>query len=195
MSCTEIAAKPAGPRSLSARDPGSRVTELKPLLRRAVRFGITGVFVTACHACYAVAAIELDGWTPPVANGYAFTFATLVSYLLNTRWSFSRPVCGRSFARFWMVCSLGLMQSIGVSWAVERAGLPYPVGIGLITLTVPPVSFVLHSLWTYRDSPAECLPDVPAPAPTIPQRNGTAGNGARRKRPRKYRRPYQRLSR
>jgi putative flippase GtrA len=177
------------------RGDGSRLMAFKRLLRRAIKFGVTGVFVTACHAAYAVTAIELNGWTPPTANGFAFTFATFISYLVNTRWSFSREVSGRSLLRFWMVCCVGLAQSIAVSTAVEHAGMPYPVGIGLISVTVPPVSFMLHSLWTYRDSNPAPAPD--APAATRPPRNQarTAAGKPRRKNQRTRRQPYQRFSR
>lgn len=166
----------------------------RPLLRRAIRFGVTGVFVTGCHAAYAVAAIELDGWTPPTANGFAFTFATLVSYLVNTRWSFASQVSGRTFVRFWMVCGVGLSMSIAIAAAVERAGLPYPVGIGLIAVTVPPVSFTLHSLWTYRGLiPVAAASPAPARLSYPPTR--AAATKIRPQNQRRRRRPYQRFSR
>jgi putative flippase GtrA len=144
------------------------IGSLKPILRRAIKFGVTGVFVTACHAAYAVTAIEMNGWTPPEANGAAFVFATQVSYLLNTRWSFSRRPTGRTFVRFWMVCGLGLLQSVAIASAVERASLPYPLGILLISVTLPPVSFLLHSLWTYRERPPAAALPVPPPRPPAP---------------------------
>lgn len=165
----------------------------RPLLRRAIRFGLTGVFVTGCHAAYAATAIELDGWTPPAANGFAFTFATLVSYLVNTRWSFSSQVSGRTFMRFWMVCGVGLAMSVAIAAAVERAGLPYPVGIGLISMAVPPVSFILHSLWTYRGmTPVVAV--VPM-APARPAYPPTRAAGKIRPQGQRRRRPYQRFSR
>jgi putative flippase GtrA len=148
------------------------------LWRRAARFGASGLIVTALHTGYAVAAIELNGWPPPTANGVAFTFATLVSYLLNTRWSFAKPPCGRSFLRFWAVCGLGLLQSVGLSSLAQSQGHPYPVGIALILLTVPPVSFGLHSRWTYRDAPVP-TPAGPARRRSIP---GTPSRRNRRKR-------------
>jgi putative flippase GtrA len=115
---------------------------------------VTGVLVTACHTAYAVTAVELNHWTPPMANGGAFLFSTLVSYLVNTRWSFSRRPDGRTFARFWLVFGMGFPQSIGIAAAVQRAGLPYSLGILAIALSVPPVSFLLHSVWTYREKRA-----------------------------------------
>jgi putative flippase GtrA len=170
------------------------VRRYRPLLRRAIRFGVTGVFVTGCHAAYAVAAIELDGWAPPAANGFAFTFATLVSYLVNTRWSFSSQVSGRTFVRFWMVCGVGLSMSVAIAAAVERAGLPYPVGIGLISVAVPPVSFALHSLWTYRGvAPGVAAVSMAPARPAYPP--ARAATGKIRPQSQRRRRPYQRFSR
>jgi putative flippase GtrA len=160
---------------------------LKSILRRAVKFGVTGLFVTACHAAYAATAIELNGWTPPVANGAAFVFSTLVSYLVNTRWSFSRQPSGRTFARFWVVCGLGFLQSVGIAAAAERAGLPYSMGILLIAVSLPPVSFLLHLLWTYR----ERAPEVPAAPVSMPR----PAVMPRRRGGRTRRRPYQRAGR
>lgn len=157
---------------------------IKPILRRAVKFGISGLVVTACHAAYASTAIELNGWTPPAANGLAFLFATLVSYLLNTRWSFSARPSGQSFIRFWGVCGLGLAQSMGIAAAVERAGEPYPVGIALIAVTVPPVSFLLHSLWTYRGRAVGTPAGAPVPLPQLaPARRKRGGAPRRARRP------------
>ena len=77
------------------------------MLLRAFRFAFTGVFMTALHATIAVAIIRLLLDSPPLANGAAFIVATLVSYYINTRWSFSARLHGRSFARFLMVALLG----------------------------------------------------------------------------------------
>ncbi|MGZ8216149.1 GtrA family protein [Methylomagnum sp.] len=168
----------------------------RPLIKRAVRFGVSGVFVTGCHSAYAVTAIELNGWTPPTANGFAFTFATLVSYLINTRWSFACQASSRTFLRFWMVCGVGLMQSIALSTAVEQAGYSYPVGIGLIALTVPPVSFTLHSLWTYRGVvPVAAVPVIVPTRPPCPSARARIGGKLHPKSQRGRRRPYQRFSR
>ncbi|CAL1241844.1 GtrA family protein [Candidatus Methylocalor cossyra] len=156
---------------------------IRPVLKRAVRFGITGVLVTGCHSAYAVAAVELNGWRPTLANGLAFTFATMISYLLNARWSFSSRASAATFAKFWSVCGIGLLLAIGIGRAVEHTGLPYGAAIVLTSVVVPPVSFTLHTLWTFRGT-------APGPVPSHPRQPA-----ATRKRRRKGRRPYQRLSR
>ena len=120
------------------------------MLRRAVRFALTGVFVTGVHAAATIAFIQTWIPSPPLANGAAFIAATLVSYFINTRWSFSTRLRGRTFARFVAVAILGFLLAMLVALGVQELGFDYPVGIGAVAVTIPAVTFLLHNFWTYR---------------------------------------------
>ncbi len=115
-----------------------------------VRFAATGVLVTGLHVVIAVTLIRFGGWSPPLANGAAFVFATIASYLVNTLWSFSQPLHGRNLARFLKVAVLGVLISVGVSAGAERLGVHYLLGIAAVVVTVPTATFILHVSWTYR---------------------------------------------
>nr|WP_301542425.1 GtrA family protein [Pseudomonas sp. CVAP\ len=115
-----------------------------------MRFAVTGLFVTALHAVVAVLLINYVLALPPVANGVAFSVATLVSYVINTSWSFSSRLHGRTLVRFMMVSGAGLLLAMLVAWAAQMAGLHYLLGIGAVALTIPAFTFVLHNFWTYR---------------------------------------------
>lgn len=119
-------------------------------LRRLVRFGLTGLLVTGVHFIVAVLFVEYVISNPPLANGVAFAFATIASYLINTVWSFSGKLHGKTLFRFVTVSTIGLFLSISVSWIVWELGFNYLVGICVVALTMPPVTFVLHNAWTYR---------------------------------------------
>ena len=62
-----------------------------PLLRRALRFAMTGLLVTAVHVVAAVLFVHLILANPPLANGFAFVVATVVSYLINTCLLYTSP--------------------------------------------------------------------------------------------------------
>ncbi|MCM2311648.1 MAG: GtrA family protein [Steroidobacteraceae bacterium] len=94
--------------------------------------------------------IEVVGVRAVAANGLAFSIATLLSYLLNTFWTFRRRATGANALRFWTVALLGLGLTLLLSGAAEAARLHYFVGILLVIVLVPPLTFVLHSAWTYR---------------------------------------------
>lgn len=121
-----------------------------PLLRRALRFAMTGLFVTAVHVLAAVLFMHVVLANPPLANGFAFLVATVVSYLINTLWSFSSRLHGRTLGRFVVVSIGGFWLAMLVAWVAQGAGLGYLTGIAAVALIIPVFTFILHNFWTYR---------------------------------------------
>lgn len=121
-----------------------------PLQQRIFRFGVSGVLVTGVHFLIAVLLIKGARLPPSGANGLAFTAATGLSYLLNTLWSFSGTLRGRTLLRFLLVAAFGLLLTMAVSWTAQQLGLNYLLGIVAVAVTVPAASFLLHNTWTYR---------------------------------------------
>lgn len=125
-------------------------TEKTALIQRGLRFAVTGLFVTALHALIAVLFIYFVAPQPPLANGVAFAVATVVSYVINTTWSFSARLHGRTLLRFSLVSVGGFFLAMFVAWVAQMAGLHYLLGIVAVALTIPAFTFVLHNFWTYR---------------------------------------------
>jgi putative flippase GtrA len=122
-------------------------------VQRALKFTVSGVFVTALHAAIAAAFIEWVWHQPSVANGLAFCIATVTSYLINTWWSFATRLHGQTLVRFLLVAVLGLLISMLISAVVHSMGYPYWVGIVAVNCVIPPTNFLLHNFWTYRNVP------------------------------------------
>jgi putative flippase GtrA len=118
--------------------------------QQVFRFLVSGVLATAFHAAIATALIEFLDAKPVTANVAAFSAATILSYLVNTLWSFSSSVSRTTLTRFWIVALLGGCLTAGVSGAVDAWGGHYLIGIACVVMTVPPVTFALHRRWTYR---------------------------------------------
>lgn len=123
---------------------------ISSLIKPALRFGVTGIGVTALHIAIAAGLIEAFDLLPALANGIAFTVATLTSYLLNTFWSFSQKPVRTNILRFSIVSLLGLSIAMTVAGAAAAAGFSYWIGIAGVVLIVPLVTFLLHAFWTYR---------------------------------------------
>lgn len=119
-------------------------------MRRAARFGLSGLLVTILHAAIAAALIELIILRPAIANGIAFAAATLTSYILNTFWSFSHKPAPGNLLRFLAVSALGLVIAMTIAGLADLYGLPYWGGIACVVAAVPPITFLLHNFWTYR---------------------------------------------
>ena len=118
--------------------------------KRVLRFAFSGLLVTVLHTVIAIFVMEKVVPTPPLANGVAFAVATSMSYVLNTTWSFSAPLHGKSLLRFCLVSLAGLLLAMAISIGVQLFGMNYCYGIGLIICIIPPITFVLHNFWTYR---------------------------------------------
>jgi putative flippase GtrA len=119
-------------------------------LRRLLRFGVTGLIATGIHV---LVAMTLIAWlrTPPyIANPIAFVTATAFSYATNTLWSFSSRMNHRTLRRYAFASAFGCVATGAVAGAAEAAGLDYRTGILLVIALVTPVTFGLHSRWTYR---------------------------------------------
>lgn len=106
--------------------------------------------VTGIHVL--VAASLVRGGALPVewANVTAFFVATVCSYVLNTRWSFSKTVGWLTFARFATVAAIGAILAWGISHALVLRGFGEYQVIGCLVLVLPLLSFGAHRFWTYR---------------------------------------------
>ena len=138
--------------------------------RTAARFAISGVIATLVHVLVAAGSIQLWSFEQSTANALAFCVATPFSYFLNTRWSFASRVSRTTAARFLVVAIMGAFWSYAVGAVFEYCRWHYLLGIGVIVLTLPPITFSGHLLWTYRQAPKP-----------LPQ--GAAGTSGMREKP------------
>ncbi|MBB3006210.1 GtrA family protein [Cupriavidus alkaliphilus] len=118
------------------------------MLKKLVRFGISGGIATAVH--FSVAWMVFSFLTPrvDVANGIAFVVANVFSYVLHTLWSFSSSMSPQQFMRFMLVSLAGLLISTGLP-TLLGAGR-FWLSTGAVLVAVPACSFLLHNFWTYR---------------------------------------------
>lgn len=116
------------------------------------RFLITGILVTALHAVIAVILIHNMTLKPPLANGAAFILATIASYIINTRWSFSSKSSHHVIFKFCAVSIIGLHISVSVAWIAQELGISYLFGIFFTAIISPAITFTLHNFWTYKNS-------------------------------------------
>jgi putative flippase GtrA len=122
---------------------------MHPWLKRAQRFAVSGVLATALHVLVAVTIIRFVVPRPAFANGVAFVIATVFSYVVNTVWSFSSTFRRQNLLRFLTVSAIGCVSAMAISGLVDFYGMPYWIGIICVVAIVPPVTFLLHSYWTY----------------------------------------------
>lgn len=114
-----------------------------------IRFGLVGVANTAVHAGIVIALMEAFAPLAFVANGVAFVFANLMSYALNSRFTFKTPVSFLSYRRFLLVSLVSLALTLLITSLVEYLGWHYGVGLIMVILVVPVLNYLVMKIWAF----------------------------------------------
>lgn len=114
-----------------------------------IRFGLVGVSNTTVHAGIVVALMEL--LTPPafVANGVAFMFANVMSYILNSRFTFRTPSSFVGYRRFLLISLLSLGLTLTFTSMVEYFGGHYAFGLLMVIFVVPVLNYMVMKIWAF----------------------------------------------
>ena len=126
------------------------VSPKQSILKRTIRFGATGLFVTGLHVVIATLLIHYADQNSSISNGVAFYIATVVSYLMHTKWSFSSELQSKNLLRFVTVSAVGLALSLAIPLIVKSLGFNSTVGTVAVVVMLPVTNFFLHNFWTYR---------------------------------------------
>ena len=116
------------------------------------KFAITGVGATSIHMLVVYILIGQWQWEVGLSNGIAFCIATVFSNYINTIWSFQARMSKQVVLRFWIVSIIGCGLAVIIAKLVEAAGYHYAIGVVVIAMIVPLITFSLHRFWTYRVS-------------------------------------------
>jgi putative flippase GtrA len=118
------------------------------------RYLVVGLLGTALHFLGTIALVEWAGVSPVPASIVAFALTLVVSFGLNSRYTFDapdRPLV--RLARYALVSVSGLgLNTLIMYLATATFGAHYLWGLCLVVLVIPPYNFTLNLLWTFRSS-------------------------------------------
>lgn len=118
--------------------------------RDLLTFGIIGVINTVLHSAMVILLVERLHSSPVLANIAGFALANSASFFANSRWTFQRRPTWRLYGKF-LVVSLGsLALTILLSALAEMLHWHYLIGLLMVLLCGPLLSFVLHKTVTFR---------------------------------------------
>lgn len=114
-----------------------------------IRFGLVGVANTAVHAGIVIALMETV--VPPayVANGVAFVFANLMSYCLNSLFTFRTAITLKGYRKFLLVSLVSLGLTLAITSLAEHLGLHYGIGLVLVIFVVPVLNYFVMKMWAF----------------------------------------------
>jgi len=118
--------------------------------RPMVVFGIIGVINTLLHSGTVVALVEGCAANPVAANVLGFALANTFSYFANCRLAFRQPPTWDRYRKFLAVSLVSLLLTVLLSSLAEAMRWHYLVGLGMVLLCGPILTFILHKAFTFR---------------------------------------------
>ena len=125
------------------------------MTQRLTKFGVVGIAATMSHYIVALSLSQLVDvfW----ANVVGYVVGMGVSYFGHHRLTFAAtenlvPHAG-AISRFAAAAGLAFIVSqVTLYVVVKLLQLPDWLGIGLVVLTVPPITFLLYQFWVFAPS-------------------------------------------
>lgn len=135
--------------------PARLSPEQQALLWQLVRYGVTGLFVTACQAAIYWCLAALVGLHPQVANGIGYLAAVMIGYILHSAFTFrdhgSRDNQGARSIRFIIVSLISLgLNALWVALCVTVMQWPEWSPIPAMIFITPAVVFGLNRQWVFK---------------------------------------------
>jgi putative flippase GtrA len=130
--------------------PDAPLARLLARYRALLIFGAIGVVNTLLHSGTVVFLVERALAGPVPANVAGFAVANTASYFANCRFTFRQAPSWRRYRAFVTVSLLSLVLTIGLSTLAQAMHWHYLVGLLLVLLCGPVLTYALHKAVTFR---------------------------------------------
>lgn len=125
----------------------------RELVIRFLKYSFAGCISVGVYFLAVFILIEKYQWDPVVGSAVAFIIMTVVSFLINLRYTFNSSFTHRRLIRFLMVSAVGFMLNLFlIFFAVHILSFHYVIGEIITVLVIPMVNFVLNNYWTFQES-------------------------------------------
>lgn len=120
---------------------------------QGIRFAVVGVVVAAIYVVGYWLLLEL-GVSIPLANAASFSLAVLVQYVLQSTWTFQRPLMAeKQWMKFATLVGAGFIYSaILTSFVGPTFGWPGWVAATVCAVTLPVINYVTMRFWVYSNT-------------------------------------------
>ncbi len=119
---------------------------------QGLSFLLVGGLAASAHYSIYIGLITGIDLRPVLATGAGFLVGTVISYLLNTRYTFEGEYTRETFIKFWAVTITGGAVNAGMVEGLVWGGLHFAISGIVAILAGAAFNFTGHKLWTFRDS-------------------------------------------
>lgn len=112
-------------------------------------FAIIGVVNTLVHSSIVIVFVEKLMLNPTFANTIAFFIANIASFFMNAHFTFKLAPTLKRYKRFFLASLSTLILTILLSSFAEFMHWHYLIGLALVILAGPILTFILQKKWAF----------------------------------------------
>ncbi|MFC5733434.1 GtrA family protein [Cytobacillus gottheilii] len=123
----------------------------RDLIIRFLKYSLVGCISVGVYFLSVFIFIEKYQWDQVIGSAAAFIIMTIVSFLINIRYTFNSRFTQRKLVRFLLVSLVGfLLNVILIFFIVHILSFHYFIGELVTVLVIPLVNFLLNNYWTFQ---------------------------------------------
>lgn len=123
----------------------------RELVGRFIKYNFVGSISVGVYFLAVYILIEGYRWGPVVGSAAAFILMTIVSFLLNVRFTFGSSITHQKLFRFSLVSLVGFTLNVVLLFLVVHIlSFHYVIGEIVTILIIPMVNFLLNHYWTFQ---------------------------------------------
>ncbi|WP_338449488.1 GtrA family protein [Niallia oryzisoli] len=123
----------------------------KELSFKFMKYSFVGCISTLIYFISVFVLVEWFIYDPLYASALSFIFMTLISYLLNRKFTFGSTLSTKTLLRFLVVSLIGFIINFIIMYLIVKVfDLHYYLGELVTTLIIPVINFILNNYWTFR---------------------------------------------
>ena len=127
--------------------------KLSPAYREPLIFGVIGIANTLLHSVTVISLMEKALTTSIPANIIGFGLANTFSFFANSFFTYKRRPSLILYWRFLLVSLLSLALTVFFAALAQAMGWHYLVGLALLMLLGPVLTFLLHKAYAFGQTP------------------------------------------
>lgn len=125
----------------------------KDFFTKFIKYSLVGCISTLIYFLSIFVLVELFDKDPLIGSTISFVIMTIVSFLLNKKFTFGVDFSSKKFFRFLIVSSIGFSLNYGIMYTIVHVlSFHYSLGELVTILVIPLLNFTLNHYWTFKPS-------------------------------------------
>nr|WP_106781329.1 GtrA family protein [Lysinibacillus timonensis] len=123
----------------------------REIVGKFIKYSFAGFISIGIYFLSVYILIERYQWDPVVGSAAAFILMTIVSFLINVRFTFGSSFTHQKLVRFLLVSLIGFVLNFSLIFLIVHIlTFHYLIGEFVTIIVIPLVNFLLNYFWTFQ---------------------------------------------